>query len=56
MTTLNLVLTCILIAMISLIFGYEAGKITGRKEVSKSIENLMNTAKKFGDSMKDELK
>ena len=56
MNTLNLVLTCILIAMISLIFGYEAGKITGKKEMSKSVESLMNAALKYGESVKNNVK
>lgn len=54
MNTINIILMGILIALISLIFGYGIGKAAGREEAKKAIENVAVTFKKMSEAAQKE--
>lgn len=54
MNTINIILMGVLIALISLIFGYSFGKTAGREEAKKAIESVAVTFKKMADAAQKE--
>jgi len=57
MNTINIILMGVLIALISLIFGYGIGKTAGREEAKKAIENVAVTFRKMAEvTQKEETK
>lgn len=52
MNTINIILMSVLIAIISIIFGYSVGKTAGREEAKKAVEQLLTTFKKLGEMTK----
>lgn len=57
MNTINIILMGVLIALISLIFGYGIGKTAGREEAKKAIESVAVTFRKMAEvTQKEETK
>ena len=52
MSTFNIILMSVFIALISIIFGYSVGKQAGKDEIKRTLEQLMTTFNKFGETMK----
>ena len=55
MNTVNIILMCVLIAMISAIFGYNVGKFAGRKEAVSGIKSLTDEIQKLA-TVSDKMK
>lgn len=49
MNTLNLVLTIVLIGLICLMLGYNAGKIAGRQELTKGLGSMVDNLGKMAN-------
>lgn len=54
MNTINIILMGVLIALISLIFGYSFGKTAGREEAKKAIESVAVTFRKMAEATQKE--
>lgn len=54
MNTINIILMGVLIALISLIFGYSIGKTAGREEAKKAIESVAVTFRKMAEATQKE--